>query len=145
MAPFSLTDIAIVVDVQEEEPPPPHRITINPSLLLSTPMIHLPMHYENSFTSLVEGAASVPDPTPTDLTLDPLLAPLVSDYAASLYPLPPQQPSKKRKAGNKRYTVSGTPVVDLDRWEVTMNVNPSSRLARRSTKCLTTREWEVRS
>lgn len=131
-------------EVDEPPPPPPPRTTINPALLLPTPTIHLPIHYEHSFTSSVEAKDPITEPLPpSDLTPDPALAPLVSDYAASLYPLPPEQHSKKRKTGNKRYTVSGTPVVDLDRWEATMNVNPATRLARRSSKCITTREWQV--
>lgn len=130
----------------EEEPPAPPRTTINPALLLTTPMIHLPLHYEHSFTSEVEPKDPITEPLPpSDLSPDSALPPLVSDYAASLYPLPPEQHAKKRKTGNKRHTISGTPVVDLDRWEATMTVNPANRLARKSSKCMSTREWEVSS
>ena len=68
---------------------------------------------------------------------------LTSEYATSFYPLAPQKSSRKHKGGNKRMTVSGTSVVNLDRWEATMNVNPAAQLACRSTKCITTRESEV--
>lgn len=139
-------DAIMAMDILEDLPPTPAppRTTINPSLLIPTPMIHLPMHYEPSFASLLETKDPIPEPSPSELTADPLLAPLVSPYAATFYPLPPEKTSKKRKAGNKRTTVSGAPVVDLGRWEAIMNVNPAARLARRSTKCINTREWEVR-
>ena len=143
--PTSRPDAAITVDIPEDRPltPVPPRTTINPSLLPSIPMIHLPMQYEPSFASSLETKDPAPKPDPFDLAADPLLPPLTSEYAASFYPLPPEKSSRKRKGGNKRTTVSGTSVVDLDRWEATMNVNPAARLARRSTKCITTREWEV--
>lgn len=132
----------------EEDPPPTRsspRATINPNLLRHTPSINLPIHYESSFSSLAEPKDVPPLPTPSDLALDPILAPLVTEYAASLYPLPPEMTTKKRKKDkeNKRYTIRGTPVVDLDRWEAIMTVNPASRLAKKANKCLSTREWEV--
>ena len=45
----------------------------------------------------------------------------------------------------KRHTVSGGAVVDLTRWDAVLKVNPAGKWARKSTKCLSTREWEVRS
>jgi len=140
------TDATMAMDIIEDPPPTPAppRTTINPSLLIPTPMIHLPMHYEPSFASLLETKDPIPEPGPSELTADPLLAPLISPYTATFYPLPSEKISRKRKAGNKRTTVSGAPVVDLGRWEAMMNVNPAARLARRSTKCINTREWEVR-
>lgn len=138
-------DAAMSADIPERLPTlhVPPRTTINPSLLLHTPMIHLPMHYEPSFASLLETKDPVHEPVPSELTTEPLLPPLVSEYSASFYPLPPEKSFRKRKGGSKRTTVSGTPVVDLDLWEATMNVNPAARLARRSAKCISTREWEA--
>ena len=101
------------------------------------------MHYEPSFASSFETKDPAPKSDLSDLAADPLSPPLTSEYATSFYPLLPKMLSRKRKGGNKRTTVGGTSVVNLDRREAMMNVNPAVQLARRSTKCMTVREWEV--
>jgi hypothetical protein len=98
---------------------------------------------------------------------------LINSYAQSIYPLPVEVPAKKRKKearekereqkekelaresgdggegsvvggpGKMRYTTSGAPVVDMNRWEATMRINPVTRWARKASKCLSTREWQV--
>ncbi|KAF9510866.1 hypothetical protein BS47DRAFT_1487193 [Hydnum rufescens UP504] len=141
--PVVFADDEIPLDVKEESPSPPH-LAISPSLLSKSPIVFLSSHH-SPIRSVLHGdyLESIPAPMDSDNHIDERLYPLTSQYAGSLYPLPPVEFQKKRKKEARRTTTSGTPVVDLTRWEAMMLVNPTSRLAKKVGKCLTTSEWQV--
>ena len=141
--PVVFADDDIAVDVMEESPPP--HLAISPSLLSKVPVI--PLASSHSPIPIVrhgDDLEPIPAPLESDISVDDRLHPLTSQYARSLYPLPMIESQKKRKKEARRTTTSGTPVVDLTRWEAIMVVNPTSRLAKKAGKCLTTSEWQVR-
>jgi hypothetical protein len=142
--PVVFADDEIPLDVKEESPSPPH-LAISPSLLSKSPIVFLSSHH-SPIRSVHHGdyLESIPAPMDSDNHIDESLYPLTSQYAGSLYPLPLVESQKKRKKEARRTTTSGTPVVDLTRWEAVMLVNPTSRLAKKAGKCLTTSEWQVR-
>ena len=135
-----------LVGIKEESPPPP-QLLIAPILLTLHPTVSLPSSYVPIQPSIkMEQDSHELPPPDSELFIDERLSPLVTDYAASLYPLPPEahKKKKKEKKESKRWTVNGTAAVDLNKWEAIMIVNPTVRLVKKAAKCLTTSEWQVR-
>lgn len=79
--------------------------------------------------------------TPKEYEETPPLQPLLSEYALSLYPLPPN-PATSKKSKKKDRGAGGKPL-ELIRWQAMMNFNPVHRLLRKTTKCISSQEWAV--
>ena len=116
--------------------------TIAPALLLNTENMVAPI-------SDVESGYVHDQVIPDSLIGMP--APMQSEYAASLFPLPPLPPElnrKKRKKDREKGSSAGasgsaSTTMDIARWESTLIHNPVSKHLRQATKCLSTPEWMV--
>ena len=127
----------------KEESPPPPQLVVPPIPTISLPPSYVPIQ---PTLKMEQDMHEYPLPD-SELVIDERLSPLVTDYAASLYPLPPPEVHKKKrkeKKESKRWTLNGTAAVDLNKWEAIMIVNPTVRLVKKATKCLMTSEWQVR-
>lgn len=100
-------------------------------------------HYRHS--SPMPAAPS--DPDYGELNIDPQATifkpaydPLVTEYALSLYPLPPPTaPIKKRKKDKDKNSKG----LEIYRQQASIATNPVSRFFAKTTKCLSSKEWAV--